>query len=56
MGNDYRRKEQRVRQILSKELNTHVRKGKLEVGHRSNGSVRKHEFDIVAKTPDGLVV
>jgi len=56
MGNEYRQKEQRIRQILCKELNTHVRKGKLEVGQRSNGSMRKHEFDIVAKTPDGLVV
>lgn len=56
MGNDYRQKEQRVRQILSKQLKTQVTKAKLKVGHRSNGSVRKHEFDIVAKTQDGLVV
>ena len=56
MGDEYRRKEQRVREILSRELNTQVRKKKLEIGHRSNGSIRKHEFDIVAKTPEGLVI
>jgi len=56
MGNDYRRKEKRVREIISKELKTQARKAKLEVGHRSNGAIRKHEFDIVAKTQDGLVV
>jgi len=52
----YLQKEQRVRQILSEELGTQVRKATLEVGRGINGSIREHEFDIVADTPDGLVV
>lgn len=56
MSSEYSRKEKRIREILSKELNTQVRKEKLEICHRSNGSIREHEFDIVAKTPQGLVV
>jgi len=53
---EYREEEERIREILSRELNTHVRKGKLEIGHRSDDSVIVHEFDIVAKTKEGLVI
>ena len=56
MSSEYSRKEKRIREILSKELDTQVWKKKLEICHRSNGSIREHEFDIVAKTPQGLVV
>jgi len=56
MEDDYRGKEERIREILSRELNTHVRKGKLVIGYRSDGSAIVHEFDIVAKTEEGLII
>jgi len=53
---EYRGKEKRIREILGREFNTQIRKGKLIVGHRSDGSVMVHEFDIVAKTQEGLII
>jgi hypothetical protein len=56
MEDEYRGKEERIREILSREFNTQVRKGKLVIGYRSDGSAIVHEFDIVAKTEEGLII
>ncbi len=56
MENEYRTKEKRIREILGREFNTKFRKEKLRIGHRSDGSAIVHEFDIVAKTQEGLIV
>ena len=53
---DYGGKEERIREILSRELNTQVRKEKLVIGHRGDGSTIVHEFDIVARTEEGLMI
>jgi len=51
---DWEKKEQSIREQLSKEFNINLERRKLLIGHKSDGTPREHEFDLVS--PDGKIV
>ena len=47
-------KEEKARQMLGKKFNTSFERRKLLIGYKSNGTPKKHEFDLVSS--DGEII
>lgn len=51
---DWQEKEERVRRMLGKRLNTTFKKKRLPIGFKSDGTRKEHEFDLVSL--DGEII